>query len=305
MNSKIKVWVEAFRLRTLALSFALIIMGSAVAVQHGIFCWQIFLLALLTTLFLQILSNLSNDYGDSVSGADGKDRVGPVRTVQSGAISLPTMRRAMVIFSLLSLVAGVALLLESYERIGFRGLVLLFFIGLLCIVAAITYTVGKHPYGYVGLGDFSVFVFFGLVGVSGSYALYSGELDYPTLLLASAVGMLSIGVLNMNNLRDYESDKAFGKRTLVVKHGTRWARRYQVVLICGALLLLIAYILLFGKLTQLICLLPTPLLFRHLRDVLGTDNHDVIDGQLKKVSVSTMLISLLFMVGTLVGGGGI
>ena len=158
----IKSWVSAFRLRTLPLSVSLILMGSALAYQRALFSWSIFTLALSTTLLLQILSNLANDYGDAVSGADtnGK-RIGPQRAVQSGAITKHQMNKAIVIFSSLSLISGLLLLFVAYPRIGTCGLIILLTIGILSIIAAITYTMGKHPYGYVGLGDLSCFIFIG------------------------------------------------------------------------------------------------------------------------------------------------
>ena len=169
--SSISNWIKAFRLRTLPLSFSLIIVGSALAYERGLFQLSIFVAAIITTLFLQILSNVSNDYGDAVSGADFAGRVGPERAVQSGAISLQDMRKAIVCFSILSLLSGIVLLCVAMPSLGIQGVLIMFAIGLACIVAAICYTVGKRPYGYVGLGDLSVFIFFGLVGVAGSYVL--------------------------------------------------------------------------------------------------------------------------------------
>ena len=299
-RDKVKAWFSAFRLRTLALSFALIIMGTALAYQGGSFSWRIFFFALLTTLFLQILSNLCNDYGDTVSGVDQAGRVGPARAVQSGAISREEMVGAMKLFGVLSLLSGVSLLMVSYPNLGWSGVGVLFAIGLLSIVAAVTYTVGKRPYGYMGLGDLSVFIFFGLVGVSGSNALYTGCLSVLSLIPASAVGLLSIGVLNMNNLRDYESDWRSGKNTLVVRFGQKWSRRYQAVVVLLAWVLLSVYIGLWGVQGQWLSLLALPIFVKHLHDVLVHREPSVIDAQLKKVSVGTMLMSLLFAVGTVV-----
>mgnify|MGYP002622964566 CR=1 FL=1 len=296
---RIAIWVSAFRLRTLALSFALIIVGSSLAVAHGVFDMRIFGLALLTTLFLQILSNLSNDYGDTVHGADLAGRVGPDRAVQSGEISASDMCKAMVLFGLLSLMSGIVLLAQSLGNLGRDGLLLMFGIGLTCILAAITYTVGRRPYGYMGFGDLSVFLFFGLVGVAGSYALYAGQIDASTLMPATAVGMLSVGVLNMNNLRDHDSDLRAGKLTLVVRYGKTWAKRYQTVLIVGAFVVLSVYVASYGRGGQWLFWLAAPIFAKHLYAVLTTNDPKVIDGQLKMVSVGTLILSVLFAIGTL------
>src|SRR5688572_2935213 len=174
---EIKIWLRAFRLRTLPLALSCIAMGGFLAASADAFRWDIFLLCILTTILLQILSNLANDYGDSIHGADSVDRKGPSRAVQSGAVSKSQMQIAVAIFVLLSLISGIALLLVSF---GFEWRAIFFFFGLgiLCILAAIAYTVGKKPYGYIGLGDLSVLIFFGFVGVMGSYYLFTKKVSY-------------------------------------------------------------------------------------------------------------------------------
>ena len=154
---KLKAWIDAFRLRTLPLSFSLIFVGSALAYQYDCFDVMIFVMAIVTTLFLQILSNISNDYGDAVSGADFAGRKGPQRAVQSGQIGYNEMKKAIYVFVLLSLVSGVALLITAYPRLHTSGFVMMLSIGIASIIAAICYTIGKKPYGYIGLGDFFVF----------------------------------------------------------------------------------------------------------------------------------------------------
>ncbi len=299
MMQTIKIWVSAFRLRTLPLSFALVIMGSAVAIQEGKFNIEIFLLILLTTLFLQILSNLSNDYGDSVSGADQAGRVGPARAVQSGAISLPQMKKAMIVFAILSLLSGLLLLYTAYLQIGFASVAILLTIGLLCIAAAITYTVGKHPYGYVGLGDISVFIFFGLVGVVGTYTLLTGGPSTSIWLPAISVGLLSCGVLNMNNIRDIESDTRAGKRTVPIIIGLKSAQRYQVILMTVAIACMISYIGIFGKPWQLLCVAAMPPFVMNAVNVLKPDASTTFyDSQLKVISISTFAMSTLFLIGS-------
>lgn len=296
---RIKNWIEAFRLRTLFLSFSLIIMGSTIAYSEGFFDMMTFVLALATTLFLQILSNIANDYGDAVNGADFAGRVGPMRQVQSGAISQNEMRRAIVVFSLLSLVSGVVLLVHCKAVLGWSVFFKMFLLGIASIVAAICYTVGKKPYGYMGLGDIFVFVFFGLVGVEGSYVLYSGELSWWVMLPATSIGMLSMAVLNMNNMRDMQSDKRSGKNTLIVRYGIVWGKKYQTVLILGAFVVMAVYIVTCGVVNQYIYLIALPIFIRHLIVVWKTEDNTMLDSQLKVVSMGTLLLVIGYVMGTL------
>lgn len=296
---RIKNWIEAFRLRTLFLSFSLIIMGSTIAYSEGFFDMMTFVLALATTLFLQILSNIANDYGDAVNGADFAGRVGPMRQVQSGAISQNEMRRAIVVFSLLSLVSGVVLLVHCKSVLGWSVFLKMFLLGIASIVAAICYTVGKKPYGYMGLGDIFVFVFFGLVGVEGSYVLYSGELSWWVMLPATSIGMLSMAVLNMNNMRDMQSDKRSGKNTLIVRYGIVWGKKYQTVLILGAFVVMAVYIVTCGVVSQYIYLIALPIFIRHLIVVWKTEDNTMLDSQLKVVSMGTLLLVIGYVMGTL------
>lgn len=294
-------WIKAFRLRTLPLSFSLIIVGSALAYERGLFQISIFVAAILTTLFLQILSNVSNDYGDAVSGADYAGRIGPKRAVQSGAISLQSMKRAIVWFALLSLLSGICLLYLALPNLGHSGVLIMLLVGIASIVAAICYTVGKRPYGYRGLGDVSVFVFFGLVGVVGSYVLYSGSMELELLLPASGIGLLSVAVLNMNNMRDYDSDRRAGKNTLIVRMGLSWGRVYQVVIVIGAFVCLAIYAICFGSQWQLLSMLALVRFVPHLRFVFNMENAHNLDTQLKVVSVGTLIVALLFSVGSVMG----
>ena len=297
---KIKSWIEAFRLRTLLLSFSLIIMGSTIAYSEGVFDIATFALALLTTLFLQILSNIANDYGDAVSGADFAGRVGPARQVQSGAISKEQMRRAIVVFAVLSLISGVTLLVQCQRTLGWDGLLKMFLLGLASIAAAICYTVGKKPYGYMGLGDLFVFVFFGLVGVEGSYVLYSGEMSWEVMLPATSVGMLSMAVLNMNNMRDMQSDARSGKKTLIVRHGIEWGKKYQTTLVVGAFAIMAIYIAINNGTYRYAYLISLPLFAKHLATIWRNRDNTLLDGELKKVSIGTLLMVLGYVAGTYV-----
>jgi len=292
----IKVWLQAFRLRTLPLSLSCIAMGGFLASSAGAFRWTIFGLCVLTTIFLQILSNLANDYGDSIHGADSADRKGPSRAVQSGVISAVSMRNAVVIFVLLCLVSGISLLWVAF---GWEWRALLFFFGLgvLSILAAIAYTVGRKPYGYMGLGDISVLLFFGLVGVMGSYYLFTKRIDYVQLLPAFSCGLFSIGVLNVNNIRDIESDRKAGKFSIPVRIGRDKAVVYHWVLIVGGLLCGVLHaVLTYQTPWQFLFLLSAPLLVRNGLAVSRKPSHE-LDPYLKQMALSTLVFVLLFGAG--------
>ena len=296
--SKTKAWLRAFRLRTLPLSFSSVILGSLMAAYRQSFDLSILIGALSTTLFLQVLSNLANDYGDFVKGVDNKDRTGPERSVQSGAIEVGEMKLAIVIFSLLSFASGIWLLLNAADNLEFGAIAVFLVLGLLAIGAAIKYTVGKNPYGYQGLGDLAVFLFFGITGVGGTYYLYTAELSWADLLPAVSIGALSTGVLNLNNMRDHENDRASGKRSLVVLLGLESARRYHIALLVIALLASLAYTFLnFKSGFQFIYLITIPLLFQNARVVITTTRVSDLDKELKKLAISTLLFALTFGVG--------
>ncbi len=241
--SKLKLWIHAFRLRTLPLAFTSIGMGSALAYYNLSFSWSILCGAALTTLFLQILSNLANDYGDYTNGADDENRIGPTRAMQSGLITAQEMKRAILLFVILSLVSGCGLLYSAFENESISWVPVLFFVlGLACIAAAIKYTAGKNPYGYKGLGDVSVFIFFGWVGVCGTYFLMTKELTWEIFLPATTIGLFSAAVLNVNNIRDIVSDTMAGKKTLAMYLGAQYARLYHVIIILGGIACTFVYV---------------------------------------------------------------
>ncbi|MBL7855864.1 MAG: 1,4-dihydroxy-2-naphthoate polyprenyltransferase [Cyclobacteriaceae bacterium] len=288
-----KHWIEAFRLRTLPLSLACIGMGSFLAAAEGRFQWSLFALACLTTIFLQVLSNLANDYGDSIHGADHAERLGPKRAVQSGKISSEAMRRAVALFAGASFLSGCLLL---YIAFGFNWQLIGFFLGLglLSILAAVGYTVGKKPYGYLGLGDLSVFLFFGLVGVMGTYFLFTREFNAGMIWPAMSCGFFSIAVLNINNIRDMESDRQAGKFSIPVRLGKRWAVRYHIFLLAAGLLSAIVYTL--GHYTsgwQFIFLAITPLLVVNGRAA-ANYTPQRLDPYLRQMALSTLLFVVLF-----------
>lgn len=291
------VWVEASRLRTLPLAISTILMGSFLAVADGKYRVWVIVMALLTTLFLQILSNLANDYGDAAKGTDNAERVGPERAVQSGQISSRQMKSAIILFALLSFVSGLGLL---YVALGNQIVTALVFLllGIGAIVAAIKYTTGNHAYGYKGWGDLFVFIFFGLVAVLGTYYLNALQLRWNLLLPAAAMGFLSTGVLNLNNMRDIDNDKASGKYTLASRLGYDGARVYHAVLVILALVFATVYVLLyFHSGWNFLFLLSTPLFTRDMIQIFKTENNALLDPYLKRLALSTLLFSLLFGVG--------
>ncbi|MEM6299107.1 MAG: 1,4-dihydroxy-2-naphthoate polyprenyltransferase [Bacteroidota bacterium] len=293
----IKNWLEAFRLRTLPAAWACIGMGGILAAIDGKFEETAFGLILLTATFLQILSNLANDYGDFQTGLDGEHRVGPQRTVQAGKITAKAMRQMMIVFALLSLVSGL-LLLYVTTRDNIQTFFTFLGLGLASILAAITYTVGKKPYGYAGLGDISVMIFFGWVGVGGTYFLLATSWNPLVLLPATSCGFLTTGILNVNNIRDIESDKLSGKKSLPVRMGRKWSVIYHFGLLGGAVLATLVYVLLMPfEVFHLLFLGVTPLLFSNARAVKTQLDPKRLDPFLKQLALSTLLFVVLFGVG--------
>lgn len=292
----VKIWLEAFRLRTLPLALSCIAMGGFLAASANAFRWDIFLLCVLTTIFLQVLSNLANDYGDSIHGADSAERKGPARAVQSGAISPHQMRSAVIIFVLLSLIAGSSLLIVAFG-VNWKAILFFFSLGILCILAAIAYTVGRKPYGYMGLGDISVLIFFGLVGVMGSYYLFTRQVTGLEILPALSCGFFSIAVLNVNNIRDIESDRKAGKYSIPVRIGKANAVKYHWVLLVAGIACSIIYTLVTAQsIWAWLFLLSIPLFIKNGHAV-STKPSGELDPYLRQMAVSTLLFVLLFGIG--------
>ncbi|MEP3388015.1 MAG: 1,4-dihydroxy-2-naphthoate polyprenyltransferase [Reichenbachiella sp.] len=296
-NSKIKHWLQAFRLRTLPLALSSIFMGNFLAKWQGEFDWGILGLAVSTTIFLQILSNLANDYGDSIHGADSAEREGPSRAVQTGAISKGQMKTAIIVFAGLSLISGISLLALAFAD-QWMLITVFLVLGLLAIYAAITYTAGSNPYGYRGLGDISVLIFFGFVGVFGSYFLQAKTLDWNVLLPALSCGLLATGVLNVNNIRDIESDEKAGKISIPVRIGRDKAVVYHFVLLGLAMLSGVAFIMLNASgWTSYLFVLAFPLIIKNGVAVKTKTSAAALDPYLKQLALSTLLYVLLFGVG--------
>jgi 1,4-dihydroxy-2-naphthoate octaprenyltransferase len=291
--TKKQAWLEAFRLRTLPLSLAGIIVGSGYAYYTNHWDTTIFVFAMITTVLFQILSNLANDLGDSLKGTDNEKRVGPMRAVQSGQISKNQMKIAVTVTSLLSFSSAAILIKLGSKNLSNEFILFYFVLALLCILAAITYTIGKKAYGYLGLGDLMVLFFFGFVSVLGVYPLYAKSIDLILILPAFSVGLLSTAVLNLNNMRDIENDRTSNKNTLVVKIGSKNAKTYHSLLIIAAFWSQFSFILLTEKLILLISLIPFVLLFFHLKTVRNNQEPRLLDPELKKVALSTFFMAIL------------
>lgn len=272
-------------------------MGNFLASWHGQFDWMILVLAVTTTIFLQILSNLANDYGDSIHGADHQDRQGPQRAVQSGVISKTQMKRAVLLFAGLSLISGLLLLQRAFAD-QWLWILLFLVIGLAAIYAAITYTAGSNPYGYKGLGDISVLIFFGIVGVCGSFFVQTGMLSWPIFLPALSCGLLATGVLNVNNIRDIESDEQAGKISIPVRIGREAAVWYHFLLLGLAMVSGLAFMVMVNNdWTSFLFVLSFPLIIWNAVAVKTKQSAEELDPYLKQLALSTLLFVLLFGIG--------
>jgi 1,4-dihydroxy-2-naphthoate octaprenyltransferase len=294
-------WLSAARPRTLPLALASIFMGSFLAAGAGAFRWEVLALAALTTVLLQVLSNFANDYGDAVSGLDNAERTVATRAVQTGAITRGQMGRAIVATSVLAFGSGLALLYVALGTGSGRDWLVFLGLGVLSILAAITYTVGRRPYGYAGLGDVSVLLFFGWVGVLGTYYLHARQFDAPLLLPATACGLLAVGVLNVNNIRDIDTDRRAGKNSVPVRLGRRRAAVYHWLLLGGAVACALGYLVWvptsgWGYLF----LLTLPLLFRIGRGVQAGKTPAELDPYLRQMALTTLLFVLTFGIGQVV-----
>ena len=240
-SSKFKLWFSAARLRTLPLSVSGIFVGSFASFTDNNFNSSIFFLAIATTISYQVLSNFANDYGDGVKGTD-INRVGPKRTVQSGLITSKEMKKTIIAASIISFLLTISLVFTSFKNSPFY-LLLFLILGLLAIIAAIKYTVGNNPYGYIGFGDLFVFIFFGLISVLGSNFLFTSKLNLSLLYPALTIGLLSVGVLNLNNMRDIQNDKLVGKKTMSVRMGLDNSKFYHFLLISISIILMVSFLI--------------------------------------------------------------
>ncbi|EPG4009702.1 1,4-dihydroxy-2-naphthoate polyprenyltransferase [Providencia stuartii] len=296
--SRKQAWLESLRPKTLPLGVIAIITGSALTYLTGNFKWPVALLAIITAGLLQILSNLANDYGDAVKGSDTAERIGPLRGMQKGVLTQADMKKALKINIIAACISGLLLVVVACEKpedaIGFLVL------GLIAIVAAITYTVGKKPYGYLGLGDISVLIFFGWLSVMGTYYLQANTLNMITFLPATACGLLSVAVLNINNMRDIENDVKAGKNTLAVRLGPSGARIYHAIIIIVAILCLAFFNLLYLRgWTGWLFLLAVPMLMNHVRRVLSDPTPEGMRPMLENMVKAALFTNVLFSIGVI------
>tara|TARA_R110002049_G_scaffold227369_1_gene399566 strand:- start:7421 stop:8323 length:903 start_codon:yes stop_codon:yes gene_type:complete len=296
----LSIWISAMRLRTLPLSLSGIILASFFAAYNGFFQWKIGILAVLTTLSFQILSNLANDYGDGIKGTDNDDRVGPERAIQSGEITHEDMFNAIKINVLISIVLAFFLVFSAFGVHHFFLTLIFYVLGIGSVIAAISYTIGKNAYGYKALGDIFVFIFFGLVSVIGCYVLYAKKIDHVVFLPAIAIGLLSTAVLNLNNMRDIASDKKSKKETLVVKLGINNAKKYHNALIILAILFSGLFgVLYYTSLYNLIFVVAYIPLLIHLKTINNITEPKLFDPELKKIALTTFVLVILMGVGHL------
>jgi 1,4-dihydroxy-2-naphthoate octaprenyltransferase len=295
---QLKPWIIAARLRTLPLTVSNILLGSFLAYNQGKFNVIILLLGLATAVLLQVLSNFANDYGDFINGADEKRISKYERVLQSGKISPKQMRWMLIILTLLTFVTGISLIIFAANALGTTALLVFFGIGILCIIAAITYTIGKKPYGYIGMGDIAVFIFFGIIGVCGIYVLQTRQWDWHVLLPAASFGLLSMGVLNINNIRDLESDRISGKKTLVVRIGLEKAKIYHTWLILIAVILgIVSTLLDFHSAFQLLYLLTIPFFIMNVYRVRSSKYSGMLDDELRNLSLTAFFFSVSYGLG--------
>lgn len=289
-----KAWISAARLRTLPLSVSGIIVGSSLGSIKPIWQSSIFWLAIVTTIGFQVLSNFANDYGDGIKGTD-KEREGEQRLVASGIIAPKQMKQAMLLTGIITLLIALLLIYKAFGSENFMLSFLFFALGIASVIAAVKYTVGKKAYGYSGFGDIFVFLFFGLLSVLGSYFLFTKNLHWELLLPAASIGLLSIGVLNLNNMRDIENDRSHHKKTLVVSLGRNKAKIYHYALLIFAMLAALLYTFLnFQSPRQFIYIIAFIPLLLNIKTVYLNKESKLLDSELKKVALSTFFFALLF-----------
>ena len=291
------MWLNAARLRTLPLSVSGVVVGTALANFYGNNDLLIFILALLTTIGFQVTSNFANDYGDGVKGTDNDDRIGPKRVLQSGLLTRKELKRGIVISVIISLILVVSVLYFAFGIEHIEYFALFVVLGILSIWAAIKYTVGTSAYGYRGLGDIFVFLFFGLLAVLGTLFLYSKSITGYAWLPAVTVGLFSTGVLNLNNLRDFESDKKANKNTMVVKMGFQNGKKYHYLLMCIAFISMLIFAAFNAQawyhFIPLAAFIPVGF---HTFKVYKIKEPRLLDPELKKLALSTFFFAILFYI---------
>lgn len=296
----LKASIKSMRLRTLPLSLAGVILGVTLAADKtDVSPWTAALI-FLTTVCLQILSNLSNELGDTLSGTDSADRQGPKYALGSGDMTIGDIKKLILMFIGLCVISGLAMIQVSFGSLFKTESICLEALGAAAIVGAMKYTLGKNPYGYRGLGDVFVFIFFGLVSVLGGYYVAARKLPPLIMLLpASAIGCFSVGVLNVNNIRDMKTD-AVNRVTVAIKLGMKGARIYQTILVTlgWALILVFCAVYDFAP-GHYIFIITLPLYIKHLQGV-WTRSERALDPMLPILVISTFFLSILAGAGFLI-----
>ena len=286
-------FISLLRLRTLPLGLAVILCGSALARGVENFSWLIFFLILITALSLQSLSNMANDYGDGIKGTDkNRAETAPKRIVGNNLAELKKFKNYLIIMVIWTIICGITLLTVATNSLG--QFVLFIILGFLALLAALTYTIGKYAYAYYGLGDISVLLFFGYLGVLGSYFLYGGSFNYFLLFPATGMGLLSVAVLNINNIRDIESDKLANKNTMAVRLGLEKAKKYQIILVSLGFFNYLIFAIKDIKILSI--LIITPLIYKHLQRVIKGNNCELVGKELKAIVLIALFLNLLFFV---------
>jgi len=298
---QIKVWLKAVRLRTLPLSVSGILIGNSLCFQDPEFSGILFVLMLFTAISFQIISNFANDYGDGVKGTDNDNRLGPKRVLQQGLLSREILKKGIVIISLISLLLAFVLIFLAFGSNSWYYILIFIGLSFASVWAAIFYTVGNKAYGYYGFGDLFVFLFFGGVSVLGAYFIQLKTFSYSAILLSLVVGFLSVGVLNLNNMRDIDNDAFVGKRTLVVIMGAAIAKKYHLLLLIVSVSILV-YV--FSSVSIRFFWIPylaiIPLIV-HFISVLKNSKPKFFDPELKKLSLSIFFLSLLVFLSFYLG----
>ncbi|PCJ82387.1 MAG: 1,4-dihydroxy-2-naphthoate octaprenyltransferase [Bacteroidetes bacterium] len=300
--ANLSAWIKAARPRTLPLSISCVLIGAAVSRMYGGDNPRFLIvvsLAILTVVFLQVLANFANDFGDFKKGTDGPERSD--RAMASGEITEVEMKRALIATSIKAFVTGCATIGFAFnfqinaisQGLAVMGLVVL---GGVSIVAALRYTIGSKSYGYKGLGDVYVMLFFGYIGVLGVAYLLSHRFETVWLLPASFSGLMAVAVLNLNNLRDHENDARFNKNTLVVRLGFEGGKRYHASLLIIAWGIMLPFILGWGDMITwrggMWYILIGLVQMRHLVFVVRNKERRLLDAELKKVALSTFVVAV-------------
>lgn len=293
MNPKFRSAIRSFRLRTLPLSLAGVILGAMLASSEFKVSVIVIVFLLLTTIFLQILSNLSNELGDVLNGTDTPDRQGPEYGIAEGGLSVNDMKRLISVIATLCALSGCAMIWTSFGTLFSLRSAGLLVLGALAIIAAMRYTLGPSPYGYRGLGDIAVFIFFGLVSVLGGFYVCAHTISSPLLALpAAAVGLFSVGVLNVNNIRDMKTDSA-NRVTVAIRLGLRGSRIYQTVLIAAGWILLVVFAALYKPSPwHFLFLAVLPLHLIHLKGI-WTKTDRALDPMLPLLVMSTFILCFI------------